>query len=540
METLRRTLAQFRDQFNDMAPSARLQLVVIPLLVLAGLGLVMYYGAGPAEEALLMGKVFSAEELKNAEAALRKVALVQFRVEGQKILVPKTEAARYNGALLISDGGMPDTFGKEFKDALDPNPFMQGSSTQRGDRMDLARAQVLTKMIKAIPFVEDAQILWFRAPGRPSFSGSSRMTATLGVRPRSGHEISSEQAQMLRQAVSGCFGMAAADVTVLDLKTGRAARVADPTDPFNNGYLQKIRDYTNHYQQLISDILKDIPNVLVAVNPEIDPVAGSTEQERKYDSKSIPINQVEETQKEDTNETAPSSEPGVRANAPASQRQQSVTKNTRSNEKTSTSTNNIPSGLRTVTTEKVGLTLKSVQASVSIPKDYYRDVLVKQGVDEADKSAFAARMLQVQSEKEKEVAQRVARLLPVAAGAVAGDAVTVTSYDRLETPETITPVTTTARIGEAVANWGGPLGLALFAMWALWMLNRGMKRTNSAMATAETPRPTAARPLAGSLVMPKEDDGPQEPSKRDQLQGLVKDNPEMAASVIGRWLAPPK
>jgi len=37
-----------------------------------------------------------------------------------------------------------------------------------------------------------------------------------------------------------------------------------------------------------------------------------------------------------------------------------------------------------------------------------------------------------------------------------------------------------------------------------------------------------------------EDDGPEEMSKRDQLQGLVKDNPEMAAAVIGRWLAPPK
>jgi len=33
---------------------------------------------------------------------------------------------------------------------------------------------------------------------------------------------------------------------------------------------------------------------------------------------------------------------------------------------------------------------------------------------------------------------------------------------------------------------------------------------------------------------------PKEPTKRDKLQTLVKDNPEMAASVISRWLTPPK
>ncbi|HEY3969276.1 MAG TPA: hypothetical protein VGM05_32290 [Planctomycetaceae bacterium] len=537
MESLRRTLAQFQEQFNNMAPSARLQLVVIPLLVLAGLGMVMYYGASPAEEALLMGKVFSAEELKNAEAALRKVALGQFRIDGQKIMVPKTEAARYNAALLTSDGGMPDNFGKEFDRALDPNPFMIGTGAQRGDRMDLARAQVLTKMIKAISYVEDAQVVWFRAPGR-SFNAAAKMTALLTVKTRSGHELTSERSQTLRQAVAGCFGMQPTDVTVLDSRTGRAPRLAEPNDPFNNGYLQAVRDYTNHYQQLIAEALKDIPNVLVAVNPDIDPITGSTEQERKFDAKAFPYRTREESQKEDTNETAPNSEPGVKANTPVSQRQQATVKNSRSNEKTTTATDSVPTSTRLLTSDKVGLTPKSVQATVSIPKDYYRDVLIKLGVDESDKTAFQARMLQVQSEKEKEIGQRVARLLPVANGANASDAVTVSSYDRLETAEASTPASIQARVGEAVADWGGPIGLSLFALWALWMLNRSMKRT--AEAAAESARPVTTKAVAGGAPQANEDDEPPEMTKRDQLQGLVKDNPEMAAAVIGRWLAPPK
>jgi len=196
--------------------------------------------------------------------------------------------------------------------------------------------------------------------------------------------------------------------------------------------------------------------VLVAVNPDIDPSTGSSEQERKFDSKVIPYKTREDTQKEDTNETSPNNEPGVKANTPVSQRQQATVKNSRSNEKTTTATDSVPSGTRLMMTEKVGLTPRSVQATVSIPKDYYRDVLVKQGVDEADKTAFQARMLQVQSEKEKEIEKRVAKLLPVATGANASDAVTVSSYDRLETSETATPATMQARIGEAVAELGRP------------------------------------------------------------------------------------
>ena len=49
MSTLRRFLTQFQAQFNNMAPGARLQLVVIPLVVLLGLGLLMAYQASPPE-----------------------------------------------------------------------------------------------------------------------------------------------------------------------------------------------------------------------------------------------------------------------------------------------------------------------------------------------------------------------------------------------------------------------------------------------------------------------------------------------------------
>jgi flagellar biosynthesis/type III secretory pathway M-ring protein FliF/YscJ len=537
MESWQRTLSQFRDLFNTMAPSQRMTLVVVPLLVLAGLGLVMYFGANPAQEALLMGKAFSPDELKNAETALRKAGYVQYHVEGQKILAPRADAARYNAALITSD--VADSFGREFGKALDRNP-LTGTAESNRQAWELARSIELTNMIKEIPYVQNARIVWEPKSKSAPFGRESKPTAVLSVMPRPGHELSSDEAQTLRQAVAGCFGMRPTDVTVMDAKAGKAPRLPGPDDGYNSGYFDAISRYTAFFQSKIAGALQDIPNAIVTVNVQIDSVAASTERERKYDTKAFPYKSIEDSQKEESSEAAPQNEPGVKANQPLSSRTQAVAKQSRSNEKTLIKTDSVPTGTKETVSEKVGFTPRAVQASVSIPKDYYRDVLVKQGVDEADKTAFQAKMLQIQSEKEKEIRARVAPLIVLAGVETASDAINVGSYDRHEAIEPPATISLTAQIGEAVSQWGGAAGLALFALWALIMLNRSVQRTNraastsSAKVTAGKGAPAAAAPVA------EDDELSREPTKRDKLQTLVKDNPEMAATVISRWLTPPK
>jgi len=536
METWRRTLSQFRDLFNTMAPSQRMTLVVVPLLVLAGLGLVMYFGVGPAQEALLMGNAFSVEELKNAEAALKKAGLTQYKVEGQKIFAPRADAARYNAALIAGDAA--DSFGREYSKALDRNP-LTGTSESNRQAWDYARSMELTNMIKRIPYVQDARIMWEKS--KPAgFGRNPKTTAVLGVMPRAAHELSSEQAQTLRQTVAACFSMAPTDVIVLDMKAGRAARLPGKEDEYNSGYIDAIRNYTAHYELNIARALQDIPNVQVAVNVQIDSVASSTEKERKYDTKSFPYKTLEDEQKEETNESAPQNEPGVTANQPRNSRAPAVVKQSRSNEKKVTKTDSVPTSTKETVSEKVGYPPKSVQATVQIPKDYYRDVLVKQGVEESDKAAFQVKMQIVQTEKEKEVKERVARLIIVPAGEIAADAVTVSSFEPVDKIEPPAAVSLAAQVSEAVTQWGGPAGLAVFALWALIMLNRSMQRTSRAQAATASKTAAGKGAAASAAPVEENDEASREPSKRDRLQTLVKDNPEMAATVLSRWLTPPK
>ncbi len=538
MESWRQTFSQFLALFNNMAPSQRMTLVFVPLLVLSGLGLVMYMGVGAAEEPLLSGKTFSAEELKSAEAALRKGGFTQYRVVGQKILVPRVDAARYNAALITGDG-VPDSFGDELQKAVDSNPFSMMTEPQRRDAMDLAKARELCKMIKAIPFVEDARLVTQR-PRQRGFSNETKMTATLGIRLRSGHDLTADFAQSLRMTVAGGFGMAPSDVTVVDTRSGVAPRMPDKHDPSNNGYVEAIRSFTMLYQQKIAEALEYIPNVIVTPNVEVDSLVQSREQERKYDAKAFPYKNLEQTDNETTNETGPGSEPGMAANQPRAVRQQAGVKNSRTVEKTINSSESVPVGTRVAEREIAGFTPKSVQVAVAIPKDYYRSILLKQGVDEADKAAFEAKLAQLRLEQEKIVKEKIAKLIPAPASGTAADAINVSSYDRLETAEAPLAVSATTQVGELVTQWGGPAGLALFALWALWMLNRSTKR----MPTE--PLPAAGKPAAGkpapALAAETEDEEefPKEPTKRDKLQVLVKDNPEMAAAVLSRWLSPPK
>jgi flagellar M-ring protein FliF len=538
MESWRRTLTQFRDLFNNMAPSQRMTLVIVPVLVLAGLGLVMYLGGGAAEEPLLSGKAFSADELKSAEAALRKGGFTQYRVEGQQILAPRAAVTRYNAALAM--GAAVPEFGDDLEKAMNANPFLMGSEPQRRDLVDLGKAKELVKIIREIPFVEDARLVTQR-PRQRGFSGETKMTATLGVRLRGGRELTSDLALSLRQTVAGGFGMAPADVTVVDMKTGKAPRMPDRDNPSNNDYVEAMRNFTALHQETIAEALKYIPNVLVSVNVDLDTVAQSREQERKYEAKQLPYKSVEETENETSNETGPGSEPGMTPNQPRSLRQQASSRNTRTLEKNRTATDSVPAGVRVTDKNYTGHTPKSVQVAVAIPKDYYRDVLLKQGVDEADKNAFQARVAQLKTETEKEVREKIARLIPVPAGGAAADNVNVSSYDRLETADVPVGVPVTSRVSDAVTQWGGPVGLALFALWALWMLNRSMKRGPETPAVAAG-KPPAGKAAAAAGATPEEEEEqlPKEPTKRDKLQTLVKDNPEMAASVISRWLTPPK
>lgn len=535
METWRKTLAQFRELFNSMAPSQRMTLVAVPVMVLCGLGLVMYLGRGTTEQYLNQGKPFSSEELKHAEEALRTAGLTQYRSEGGKISVPKGDITRYEAALVAN--GVKAEFGADME-AIHKSFGIFDSDKQRLEVMEITKAKELAKIIRAIPGVEDASVIWERARQK-AFGGDSKVTCVVSVRMRGGREVSSELAQSLRYAVSGGIsGLSPADVTVFDISTGFSSRQPEKDDPFNSQYIDQIKKFTTMHQRNISEALSYIPNAIVSVNVDLENLKTSWQREQKFDAKPFAIKNVEETSQSSDDEHRPSSEPGVGANTPRRVKDAGYTENKRTSRQSTNSTENVP--VTTTTTDQtfVGLLPKLVQVTVAIPEDYYRAVAVQQGFkpgeSEADKQKLQGEVERIKKEVNDKVKAKVAKLIPPTGSAI--DPIDVNSYVRLDSNATPTDIPMMFKMGEAATQWGGPASLALFALFALFMLNRSMKK----LPDTDVPVPVSKLTPASEDEEEEEEPAPKEATKRDQLQSLVRDNPELAAAVIGRWIEPPK
>ena len=77
-------------------------------------------------------------------------------------------------------------------------------------------------------------------------------------------------------------------------------------------------------------------------------------------------------------------------------------------------------------------------------------------------------------------------------------------------------------------------GLTLFALWVLWMLNKSMPKLPDA---TELPESVFAVHAPDEVEQQQVETA--ENTQRDELQTIVRDNPEMAASVLGKWLRSP-
>ena len=117
----------------------------------------------------------------------------------------------------------------------------------------------------------------------------------------------------------------------------------------------------------------------------------------------------------------------------------------------------------------------------------------------------------------------------------AADSISVVSITTIdpEITETVQPMTET--VVNVVSQWGGAVALGLFALWTLWMLNKSMVKL-----------PEIQDEVIPSLAvhspddeMENKEDAPEEKhetSVREELQSVVRDSPELTASVLTKWI----
>ena len=541
---MRRTLEQFLAVFNSLAPSQRITFAAITVLIPVGFLFFAWNGSSSSMVALSYGKVFSLDEQRNAEQALKEAGLTKFRSEGRQIFAPANDVEKYNAALLQS-GSLPSHWAEELEKKLDStNPFMSSTENMRQTREALL-GKHLVRMILGSPDFEDADVLWTPLnTSRSRFSKDVRMKATIVVKPKAGREMTTRQIQALRDAVTFAIpDLKATDVTVYDQRKGEAYTPDAENDPLSGKTLALLRESSQLYEHRIKDALTHIsPDIVVTVNVDIDPTQRMVTETRKYDpKKSIEQQQTEQKRMERYKQQPAQAEPGVKSNQPRALVSSPGTVQDRTLQDDTTTTVRAPGG-EAVYTEGIAALPKTVTVSVLIPEDYYTKALDLQK-SQGDAKAGGKTIEKIRDETEQAVKNIVAGAIPMDPANPNPKQITVSSYVRLkETPPEIR-TSSLETVTSLLSQWGGAVGLALFALWALWMLKGTMPKSappapeTPASEEAVAPAPGSAPPAVAEKEKPPIEEEPMPTlNDRDLVQTMVRDNPEVAVAIIGKWL----
>jgi len=403
------------------------------------------------------------------------------------------------------------------------------------------------------------------------------------------------------------------DVTVFDVARGQAHTGEASGDASDGQLIQRVREFTRQYEEQIQKALAFIPLAVVVVHVDVDNLKSSvTRHERtrvRGDSAPVanrpaslppslfdnePTPQVTgfrgaSTAFFETEESGLRESPKTRSSNPPRQRG-SVASGTTSDSladaagyfsKTDTieresaaeprestlfdsapstafrgANELVPAGHSDVQREVSEKQLlaampRAVQVSVSIPRDYYRDVAARRR-SQGEQNEARLDLDTIEEDVIAKVERTVARLIPVGSP---HEAISVTSVDRLTSDDTEPTLTANEQLLVLAQRHGGSCLLSLFAVWSLWMLTRLTRppahSIKSPMASAASLEPMPLSHDVSSTISPTINTPlePRSPKPRtpqpvtaatsdllDDIRHLAESDPATAAAVISRWL----
>ncbi len=540
MEALSRTWAQFIKLFLSLSPSQRITYTVIPLLIMGAFGFLIFRGETSSHVAISWGKVFTTDELTIAQQTLIDAGLTDFHTKGQRLMVPAADADKYL-ATVMTEGGISTNWGSELGKQF-ANEGMFTSSRQSQQRMRIALANELSRVIQAIPAVEQASVTWARSEPRGWPRRGPKVTATINVKPKGGQPLSMQLVHSMQMAVANMVpDLAVNDVTVFDIHNGKTYKNDDESNPYGSKFLERIEQLTRHHKGKLIDALSYIPDVLVTVNVDIENIKSSIERNQKINPKTVTFSTDDTSSSSTNSQSRPGGQPGSSSNQ-AHQLANSTGGAKRSSTKDSQSSTRSAVSFTVTETALIGAMPKAVQVSVQIPEEYYKSMLAQQGVtpgdDESKKAEFETALTAAKATVEKNVKETVLSSIPSGSNP---QAVRISSYVRVDPKqiEISTPFTQT--MSRWVSNWGSSVALSLFALWALSMLKKSAPvvdavpesqtevSVNGLTLNAQTETTEPDEPELEPFVIP-------ESKGREKLQFVVRDNPEMTAAVLEKWV----
>jgi flagellar M-ring protein FliF len=550
MDFLNKSLAQLSELFRSMTPGARITSSLLLAVVVVSMGYLFRQSTAGPDTFLFGGQALSDGELNRIEGVLGGANVPWVR-ENNRIRVPSGQQTTAMGAIADADA-LPMNFNTILEDSLGKGGPWESSTAQR-ERQKIAKQGALTDMIRAMPWVEEAGVLYDEQPPQ-GLSRTRILTGSVNVRPVLGEMLDARRVKILQKLVaSSLVGMKPEDVTVTDLGDGSASGSGSSAiDLLDDKYYQTKIAFEMQRKEAILNVLRDIPGVRVEVNAELDDTKEEITTNVKPDkTSSAPSRTVTIEDSTESTTSKGGGQPGPVAQGPT---RQGATESTQQNSnivKSSTETEETDNVVSVEQSKviRTGFTPTAITATVMIPTSYLHSVWKTRNPDATDPPK-PEDLVQLQDQTRTKIENAVEPYLMLQANRLQDTwkYVKVEFLDSLPVP-TIEPPSTT---GKALA-WAGRywstlamLGVAMFSLLIMRSVVKGVPAPNE---TAAGGAPTLALHSDETSSREADDKSDEEPeddrprlrlkkgkSLKDDLVEIVHEDPDAAAEILRSWI----
>lgn len=547
MDFINKAWTQIVDVFKGLTPGTRIAAGLLAVGIVVGLFYLFQFQSAGSNEYLLGGRSFVAEELTRAEAAFAKAGLSQWEVEGGRIRVPHGKKALYLAALGENNALPADFFKYLDEAAASDNPF--SSSKSLDFKRSNAKQKELALIISRMRGIASATVQYDEAvKGGPR--GEKFKTAMVAVTPLSG-ELDDNQAKAIRTIVASAYaGLDKGSISITDTESGHTfggmgpdGKSGDAESPY---VLQKNR-FEHDWKQKISDQLKYIKNAIVNVNVELSPELQTTTQEVKLDTKPLAVESSESSKETTTKGGGSGGRPGavpniVQGNQSRELTQEAVAESTSTESESKTKNQ---AGHIVTSSIRPGLVPTKVTTSIQIPASHFIDIWRKQNpvvAGQPAKDPDPAKLDQIKQSEVKVIEETVRNLIPpVLLGTNQYPQITVASYEDIPTAPIVAPTLLAQATDYLQESWR-TIGMIAVGLVSLLML-RGMVR-----GAVASPAPVSDAVQAPRLAEVEDEEEPavetvlrrkfdaSGPNLKQELQLLVKEDPDAAAAILRNWI----
>ena len=552
MDFLNKALAQLTDLFRSMTPGVRITAGLLLTVVVVSLAYLFRYQVSGQDHLLLGGRAFASRDLDNITQAFGRAGLSDFDVRHNQIFIPRGRESTYIAAM--SDGNaLPANFDQYFDEAVSANNTF-ASRQERADKFQVAKQKELAQVIRKIPIVEDAAVQYDEIRVR-GLRQRKKFTALVSVWLKGNRELDMERVESIRDLVAAAWaGLESENVTVTDLNVGRTypgsgsdGMVSATKDP----YAVRKKMYETGWEAKIRQALVMIEGRIVTVNVGLVPELDHQESTIDYKPRTVTISSESESE-DDTTRAAPrGGRPGTAPNVGTSVQTTTVREGPESTKSRSREKENSLASQKKTTIRRPRLIPKRVTATIGVPSNYYLKVWRERNQTEgqAPQPPDATELRAIEDETIKGIENTVVNLLVVGETQPGDDnypKVTVTTFESLTHAALPVPSfreNTLAWLGQ---HWS-TLGMMFVGMFSLLMLRSMVRSIPAAPTTSRVEyRPNLSVAAVedeeeetvthGSEPLLKTRFSTSGPNLRDELVGVISQDPDAAATILRNWI----